>query len=159
MRSDLNCRSSELICWLTADWVTWLICAALVKLSVSARSQKTLRLSICMGEFKSKSATASTKRRAVGARGCFWRALTWGVARALPQAGMGRAFGPRHSERRASSTLSTGSDQFLHGLAVVQQVLRTAAVIGNRCRRINPKGAVARRQDVLRRLGARERAF
>src|SRR2546430_16230660 len=26
--------------------------------------------------------------------------LTWGVTRALPQAGMGRAFGPRHSERR-----------------------------------------------------------
>jgi hypothetical protein len=25
--------------------------------------------------------------------------LTWGVARALPQAGMGRAFGPRHSVR------------------------------------------------------------
>ena len=44
----LELRSSELICWLTADWVTLLICAALVKLSVSARSQKTLRLSICI---------------------------------------------------------------------------------------------------------------
>src|SRR2546430_9092812 len=130
MRSDLNCRSSELICWLTADWVTWLICAALVKLSVSARSQKTLRLSICMGEFKSKSATASTKRRAVGARGCFWRALTWGVARTLPQAGMGRAFGPRHSERRqpfpnglsgrlpVREHLSDFAEQFLNGVRV-----------------------------------------
>jgi hypothetical protein len=48
MSSDLKMRSSELICWLTADWVTLLICAALVKLSVSARSQKTLRLSICI---------------------------------------------------------------------------------------------------------------
>jgi hypothetical protein len=43
--------SSELICWLTADCVTLLICAALVKLSVSAKSQNTLRLSICMGNF------------------------------------------------------------------------------------------------------------
>jgi len=42
--------SSEfvLICWLTADWVTPLIWAALVKLSLSAKSMKTLRLSICI---------------------------------------------------------------------------------------------------------------
>jgi len=40
MSSDLKLRSNALICWLTADWVTLLICAALVKLSVSARSQK-----------------------------------------------------------------------------------------------------------------------
>src|SRR2546427_5234859 len=58
--SDLNWRSNELICWLTADWVTWLICAALVKLSVSARSQKTFRLSICMAALKAKSQKAST---------------------------------------------------------------------------------------------------
>src|SRR6059036_959356 len=50
MSRDLNCRSNELICWLTADWVTWLMWAALVKLSVSARSQNTFKLSICMGE-------------------------------------------------------------------------------------------------------------
>ena len=48
IRSDLNWRSSELICWLTADWVMELICAARVKLSVSARSQQIFRLSICM---------------------------------------------------------------------------------------------------------------
>src|SRR5438876_12122239 len=48
MSSDLKVFSSELTCWLTADWVTWLICAAFVKLSVSAKSQKTLRLSICI---------------------------------------------------------------------------------------------------------------
>src|SRR5215510_2715971 len=48
MSKDLKTRSRELICWLTADWVTWLICAALVKLSVSAKSQKTFRLSICI---------------------------------------------------------------------------------------------------------------
>src|SRR6266566_2675000 len=59
--SDLNWRSNELICWLTADWVTWLICAALVKLSVSARSQKTFRLSICMAALKAKSREASTR--------------------------------------------------------------------------------------------------
>src|SRR5437667_3564954 len=58
--SDLNWRSNELICWLTADWVTWLICAALVKLSVSDRSQKTFRLSICMDALKAKSREAST---------------------------------------------------------------------------------------------------
>src|SRR5947207_1744576 len=60
MSKDLNRRSSELICWLTADWVTWLICAALVKLSVSARSQKTFRLSICMVALKAKSREALT---------------------------------------------------------------------------------------------------
>src|ERR1035438_7816006 len=54
MRSDLNSRSSELICWLTADWVTPLICAALVKLSVSARSQNTFKLSICISWIKSQ---------------------------------------------------------------------------------------------------------
>src|ERR1019366_8372881 len=48
--SDLKRRSSELICWLTADWVTQLTCAALVKLSVSARSQKTFKLSICISQ-------------------------------------------------------------------------------------------------------------
>src|SRR5687767_9792894 len=48
MSSDLNCRSNELICWLTADCVTLLICAARVKLSVSAKSQNIFRLSICM---------------------------------------------------------------------------------------------------------------
>src|ERR1035438_3818286 len=52
MSSDLNSRSSELICWLTADWVTPLICAALVKLSVSARSQNTFKLSICISSIK-----------------------------------------------------------------------------------------------------------
>src|ERR1017187_1792819 len=52
MRSDLNSRSSELICWLTADWVTPLIWAALVKLSVSAKSQNTFRLSICISWIK-----------------------------------------------------------------------------------------------------------
>src|ERR1035437_3346747 len=52
MSSDLNSRSSELICWLTADWVTPLICAALVKLSVSARSQNTFKLSICISWIK-----------------------------------------------------------------------------------------------------------
>jgi len=46
--SVLNSRSSELICWLTADCVTLLICAAFVKLSVSAKSQNTFRLSICI---------------------------------------------------------------------------------------------------------------
>src|SRR5439155_11571040 len=46
--SVLNCRSSELICWLTADWVMLLICAVLVKLSVSAKSQNTFNVSICM---------------------------------------------------------------------------------------------------------------
>src|ERR1041385_7835312 len=54
MRRDLNCRSSELICWLTADWVTSLIWAALVKLSVSARSQKTLRDSICIRRWNTR---------------------------------------------------------------------------------------------------------
>src|SRR5437867_10678031 len=48
MSSDLKMRSNELICWLTADWVTSLICAALVKLSDSAKSQKTFKLSICI---------------------------------------------------------------------------------------------------------------
>src|SRR5664280_1667760 len=48
MSNDLNSRSSELICWLTADCVTLLIWAALVKLSVSAKSQNTFRLSICI---------------------------------------------------------------------------------------------------------------
>src|SRR6516162_9388165 len=52
MSSDLKMRSSELICWLTADCVTLLICAALVKLSVSARSQKTFKLSICIRQVK-----------------------------------------------------------------------------------------------------------
>src|SRR6185503_17331771 len=48
------CRSRELICWLTADWVTELICAAFVKLSDSARSQNTFRLSICMQQVEIK---------------------------------------------------------------------------------------------------------
>src|SRR5258706_13404013 len=48
MSRDLNCRSRELICWLTADWVMLLICAVLVKLSVSAKSQNTFNVSICM---------------------------------------------------------------------------------------------------------------
>src|SRR5690242_15887001 len=52
MSRDLNSRSSELICWLTADWVTPLIWAALVKLSVSAKSQNTFRLSICISRIK-----------------------------------------------------------------------------------------------------------
>src|SRR5437868_13498964 len=62
VRSDLNWRSSELICWLTADCVTLLICAALVKLSVSARSQNTLRLSICTKQLNRKENSASTGR-------------------------------------------------------------------------------------------------
>src|SRR3954471_20215139 len=62
MSSDLNCRSRELICWLTADCVTLLICAALVKLSVSARSQNTLRLSICTKQLNRKENSASTGR-------------------------------------------------------------------------------------------------
>src|ERR1035437_8156008 len=61
MRSDLNSRSSELICWLTADWVTPLIWAALVKLCVSARSQKTFKLSICISGLNLKSGRASTQ--------------------------------------------------------------------------------------------------
>jgi len=44
MSSDLNWRSSALICWLTADCVTLLTWAALVKLSVSVRSQNTFKL-------------------------------------------------------------------------------------------------------------------
>src|ERR1051325_9729043 len=56
---DLNWRSNELICWLTADCVTWLICAALVKLSVSARSQKTFRLSICISMVHMRTEPAS----------------------------------------------------------------------------------------------------
>src|SRR6185369_93279 len=64
MSRDLNCRSKELICWLTADWVTWLMWAALVKLSVSARSQNTFKLSICMGSCG----------RVMGALGHFHRA-------------------------------------------------------------------------------------
>src|SRR5690242_18516626 len=55
MSSDLKILSKELICWLTADWVTPLICAALVKLSLSAKSQKTFRLSICIREMNTKS--------------------------------------------------------------------------------------------------------
>src|SRR5258708_27241482 len=62
MSSDLKVRSSALICWLTADCVTLLICAALVKLSVSARSQKTLRLSICMQSSESKTPLDVNKR-------------------------------------------------------------------------------------------------
>ena len=46
--SELNRRSSALMVWLTADWVTLLICAALVKLLVSAKSQNTFKLSICI---------------------------------------------------------------------------------------------------------------
>jgi hypothetical protein len=57
---DLNWRSRELICWLTADWVTLLIWAALVKLSVSARSQKTLKLSICIPSLNAKNRIMST---------------------------------------------------------------------------------------------------
>src|SRR5947207_8428968 len=60
MSKDLNRRSSELICWLTADWVTPLICAALVKLSVSARSQKTFRLSICIWKIEYANKTAQS---------------------------------------------------------------------------------------------------
>src|SRR6185369_4923143 len=60
MSSDLNCRSSELICWLTADWVTPLIWADLVKLSVSAKSQKTFRLSICIRALNRNPGGAST---------------------------------------------------------------------------------------------------
>src|SRR5580698_3489572 len=60
MSSDLKVRSSELICWLTADWVTWLICAALVKLSVSTRSQKTFKLSICIRAIKQNLQCRST---------------------------------------------------------------------------------------------------
>src|SRR6185436_12347064 len=66
MSRDLNWRSSELICWLTADWVTPLIWAALVKLSVSARSQKTLRLSIC-----TRGLNRNPRRASTG--GCFRR--------------------------------------------------------------------------------------
>src|SRR6185436_15962312 len=62
MSSDLNRRSRELICWLTADWVTPLIWADLVKLSVSAKSQKTFRLSICIRALNRKPAAASTGR-------------------------------------------------------------------------------------------------
>src|SRR6185369_9844600 len=40
--------SSALTVWLTADWVTLLIWAALVKLLVSLRSQKTFNDSNCM---------------------------------------------------------------------------------------------------------------
>src|SRR5208282_5423592 len=60
MRSELKCFSNELIAWLTADWLTPLICAALVKLSVSARSQKTLRLSKCIMALNRKAASLST---------------------------------------------------------------------------------------------------
>src|ERR1044072_6736874 len=66
MRRDLKIRSSELICWLTADWVTPLICAALVKLSVSARSQKTFRLSICI--WKIEYANKAAQSTDVGSR-------------------------------------------------------------------------------------------
>src|SRR5436190_16703305 len=48
MSNDLNCRSRAAICWLTADWVTPLIWPVFVKLSVSARSQKIFKFSICI---------------------------------------------------------------------------------------------------------------
>ena len=48
MSRALKFFSSALMAWLTADWLTPLIWAAWVKLSVSARSQNTFRLSNCM---------------------------------------------------------------------------------------------------------------
>src|SRR5208337_976065 len=60
MSSDLNVRSSELICWLTADCVTLLIWAALVKLSVSAKSQNTFKLSTCIRLLKPEKRIMST---------------------------------------------------------------------------------------------------
>ena len=55
-----KCLSSELICWLTADCVIWLIRAALVKLRLSARSQKTRKLSICISPVKLKTRLSQT---------------------------------------------------------------------------------------------------
>src|SRR5580693_464955 len=63
MRRDLNWRSSELICWLTADCVILLIWAALVKLSLSARSQKILRLSICIRQVNLPSTPDASQHR------------------------------------------------------------------------------------------------
>src|SRR5829696_3931372 len=48
MSNDLNWRSRAAICWLTADWVTPLIWPVFVKLSVSAKSQKIFKFSICI---------------------------------------------------------------------------------------------------------------
>src|SRR3954462_12350136 len=63
MSRDLNTLSREEICWRTADCVTPLICAALVKLSVSARSQNTLRLSICIEPIQPYGAGSVNHRR------------------------------------------------------------------------------------------------
>src|SRR6266496_3065801 len=51
------------------------------------------------------------------------------------------------------------SDEFLHRLAVLQQVLRTAVVVGNCRGGIYPKDVVERRQDVLRGIGTGDRVF
>src|SRR6266568_6197653 len=52
-----------------------------------------------------------------------------------------------------------GSDQLLDGIAIVQKVLRTAAVVGNRRRGIDPEYVVERRQNVLRGVGAGHRVL
>src|SRR6266436_1866107 len=58
--SDWNWRSSALMVWLTADWVTLLISAVLVKLSVSFKSQNTFKASSCINGVNSKAAHRST---------------------------------------------------------------------------------------------------
>src|SRR2546427_10369668 len=116
--SDLNWRSNELICWLTADWVTWLICAALVKLSVSARSQKTFRLSICMAALKEKSREASTRavsrlrqrkhpfdstQQILAGEGLAQIILVFGVFARRPQVTAGAEY--RHSRRHPANVI------------------------------------------------------
>ncbi|MEJ0090454.1 MAG: hypothetical protein WDM80_12020 [Limisphaerales bacterium] len=58
----LEVRSSAVICWETADCVTPLICAALVKLSVSVKSQNIFKLSICMNQCSSNLLFSSNNR-------------------------------------------------------------------------------------------------
>src|SRR5437667_12905514 len=59
----------------------------------------------------------------------------------------------------SSSSANFLSDQFRDRLAIIEQVLRTAVVIGNGRGGIYPKNVVKRRQKVLRRISASDPIF